>query len=234
MKRLSVSLLLVLMTSSVALASNSDKVADRLKRSAEIINEIMGTPERSIPHDLLDKAVCVGIIPSQKKLAFGFGGSYGRGEIVCRRNGNGPWGAPSMIVLRGGSFGFQLGGSATDVVFIVMNAHGAKKLMQSKSELGTDASAAAGPVGRTASAATDIQMSAEILTYSRAKGLFAGVSLKGAALTPDRKANRSLYHRDLDPKDICLYGKVRIPPAARALDRALNKYSPRGGQKITD
>ncbi len=233
MKRFLLSLLLITISPAALLAQKS-KEEERLSRAAEVVNEIMGTPEKSIPHDLLNKAVCAGVIPSQKKLALGFGGQFGRGALVCRRGGDGSWGAPSMFTVRGGSFGFQLGGSATDVVFIVMNAKGASKLLQSKTELGADASAAAGPVGRDASAATDVQMSAEILTYSRSKGLFAGISLKGSAVTQDHDANQRLYGRKLDPKDIVIYGKVGPPGAAGPLVAALNKYSPHGGQKFVE
>ncbi len=206
----------------------------RLKRSAEIISEIMKTPEQGIPRDLLDKAVCVAVIPSYKKAAFGFGGSAGKGALVCRRDGNGPWGGPSMFTMGGGSIGFQIGVSATDIVMVVMNAKGAKKLMESKSQLGADASVAGGPVGRTSSAATDLQMHAEILTYSRSRGLFAGISLKGAVLKQDGAANERLYGgRKFTAQEICLEGKVGIPAAARELDAVLTKYSPHGGEKLT-
>ncbi len=202
----------------------------RLQRSAEIIQEIMGTPEKGIPEDLLNKAVCVAIVPSYKKAAFGLGVSGGKGALVCRRHGNGPWGGPSMFTMGGGSFGFQIGGSATDIVMIVMNTRGAEKLLQSKVKLGADASVAGGPVGRTSSAATDLQMHAEILTYSRSRGLFAGVSLQGAFIRTDGDANDRLYGRRLEPEDICLNGAGGIPAAARRLDAMLTKYSPHGGQ----
>ncbi|HUX09855.1 MAG TPA: lipid-binding SYLF domain-containing protein [Terriglobia bacterium] len=202
----------------------------RLDRSAEIVQEIMGTPEKGIPQDLLNKAVCVAIVPSYKKVAFGFGASGGRGLMVCRRHGSGPWGGPSMFTMGGGSFGFQIGGSATDIVMIVMNTKGAEKLMQSKAKLGADASVAGGPVGRTSAAATDLQMHAEILTYSRSRGLFAGVSLDGAFIRTDGDANQRLYGRHLEPKDICLNGAGGIPAAARRLDAVLTKYSPHGGE----
>ena len=172
----------------------------------------------------------MGIIPAQKKLAFFLGGSYGRGVLVCRRGGNGPWGAPSMIALHTGSFGFQWGGSETDLVFVVMNPSGIRKLLKSKGELGADASAAAGPVGRTASASTDLLVTAEILTYSRSRGLFAGVSLKGAAITQDTEANARLYGHIVDPKELLLEGKGDVPPPAKSLVSELQKYSPRGGE----
>ena len=163
----------------VALAAEKAPENERLEKAAEVITEIMGTPEKGIPRDLLDKAVCVGVIPSEKKLALGIGGSFGRGALVCRQGGNGAWGAPSMFTVEGANFGFQMGGQSTDFVLVVMNASGARKLLQSKAKLGADASVAGGPVGRTAEGATDVQLHAEILTYSRSRGLFAGLSLSG-------------------------------------------------------
>ena len=212
------------------LQAKPSKVADRLQSAAVVMYEIMNTPENSIPKDLLDRAVCVGIVPGQKKLAFIFGGSYGRGALVCRRGGNGPWGAPSMIAVHGGSYGLQLGGSETDLVFVVMNPNGIRRLLKSRGELGADASAAAGPVGRTASASTDLLVTAEILTYSRSRGLFAGVSLKGTAITQDGEANARLYGHIVDPKEILIEGKGDVPPEAKSLVAGLEKYSPRGGE----
>jgi lipid-binding SYLF domain-containing protein len=180
----------------------------------------------------LDKAVCVAVIPSYKKAAFGFGVSGGKGALVCRKNGDGPWSGPSMFTMGGGSVVFQIGVSETDIVMVIMNAHGAEKLIQSKSELGADASVAGGPVGRTTSADTDLQMHAEILTYSRSRGLFAGISLKGAVLKQDGDANERLYSRKLTPQEICLKGAGGVPSAARALDAALTKYSPHGGERL--
>ena len=208
------------------------KEDQRLQRSAEILQEIMKTPEKGIPRDLLNKAVCVAIVPSYKKVAFGFGASGGKGAMVCRRDGNGSWSGPSMFTMGGGSFGFQIGGSATDIVMIVMNARGAEKLMHNKTQLGADASVAGGPVGRTSSAATDVQMHAEILTYSRARGLFAGISLQGAFMKTDGEANERLYGRDLSPNDICLKGEGGVPAAARKLDGVLTRFSPHGGQRL--
>jgi SH3 domain-containing YSC84-like protein 1 len=205
----------------------------RLHRSAEILQEIMKTPEKGIPQDLLEKAVCVAVVPSYKKVAFGFGASGGKGSLVCRRNGDGPWSGPSMFTMGGGSFGLQIGGSATDIVLIVMSARGAEKLMGNKTQLGADASVAGGPVGRTSQAATDLQMHAEILTYSRARGLFAGISLQGAFMKTDGEANERLYGRKLEVRDICLRGAGGIPAPARELDAELTKISPRGGQKLT-
>jgi lipid-binding SYLF domain-containing protein len=218
--------------SGAALAAEESREAERLQKVAEVINEVMGTPEKGIPRDLLNKAVCVGVIPSEKKLALGFGGSFGRGVLVCRREGTGAWAAPSMFTVGGANFGFQLGGQATDFVLVVMNAKGAEKLLQSRAKLGADASAAAGPVGRTAEGATDVQLQAEILTYSRARGLFAGLSLEGQIVKQDNDANERLYGRKVDAKDILFRGTVPPPAAARALDAALTKYSPHGGEKI--
>ena len=217
---------------AAALAAEVSREAERLTRAAKVINEVMGTPEKGIPRDLLKKAVCVGVIPSEKKLALGLGGSFGRGALICRQGGTGAWGAPSMFTVGGANFGFQLGGQATDFVLVVMNAKGAEKLLQSRAKLGADASAAAGPVGRTAEGATDVQLQAEILTYSRARGLFAGLSLEGQIVKQDNDANQRLYGRKVDPKDILFRGRVPAPAAAHALGAALTKYSPQGGEKI--
>jgi lipid-binding SYLF domain-containing protein len=212
------------------LQAKETKIANRLQSAAVVMYEIMNTFENSIPKDLLDRAVCVGIVPAEKKGAFVIGGTYGRGVLVCRRGGDGPWGAPSMIAVHGGSYGFQLGGSETDVVFVVMNTGGIRRLLKSKGELGADASAAAGPVGRTASASTDLMMTAEILTYSRSRGLFAGVSLKGTAITPDGEANARLYGHAVDPEEILIEGKGDVPASAKSLVTELEKISPRGGE----
>jgi lipid-binding SYLF domain-containing protein len=208
----------------------ADKEADRLDNSAEVINEIMGTPEKGIPHDLLNKSVCVGIIPSELKGAFMIGASFGRGVLVCRRGGDGPWGAPSLFTVGGANVGFQIGGQATDFVLLVMNGRGAEKLLQSKVKLGADASVAGGPVGRTAQGATDLQLRAEILTYSRSRGAFAGISLDGQIVKQDDDANEKLYGHRVEPNDILFKGTVAAPPAAHALDAALTQYSPHGGE----
>lgn len=222
-------LVLVCLTScSMALAQESDQ-AKQLAKANVVVSEIMQTPDKGIPSDLLDKAVCVGIVPAHITFALGIGGSYGRGVLVCRRRGNGPWGAPSLFTMGGGSFGFQIGGKATDIVFIVMNPEGAKKLLQSKVTLGADASVAGGPVGRTASAETDAQMHAQILSYSRSRGLFGGVALKGAVMKQDNGGNEKLYGGKLSAQDILIRGKVSIPAEGRRLDRTLTKYSPHGG-----
>ncbi|HZT69147.1 MAG TPA: lipid-binding SYLF domain-containing protein [Terriglobia bacterium] len=231
MKYLLTALLMVSFSAPMFAQGREDQ---RLKRSAEILQEIMKTPEKGIPQDLLNKAVCVAIVPSYKKVAFGFGASGGKGSLVCRRHGDGAWSGPSMFTIGGGSFGLQIGGSATDIVMLVMNARGAEKLMASKTELGADASAAAGPVGRTSVAATDAQMHAEILTYSRARGLFAGISLQGAFMKTDGDANERLYGRKLEPRDICLNGAGGVPAPARELVAVLTKFSPHGGQRLNN
>lgn len=204
------------------------KENQRLEESATVLKEILGVPE-DIPQDLLDKAVCVVVYPSVKKAAFIVGGSYGRGVITCRsgQNLDGSWSAPAMFALEGGSFGFQIGGQATDFVLLIMNDSGANSVMSSKVKLGADASAAAGPKGRNASAETDVAMKAEILSYSRAQGLFAGVSLAGSTMRSDDGANKALYGKDLSAKEIVREGKVPVPAAAKALLAELEKASPK-------
>ena len=226
MKRFSL-ILLVLTFCVPAFAGES-----QLQKANNVLNEIMGSPDKGIPGELLEKAVCVGVVPSQLKLALGFGGSYGRGLLVCRKHGNGAWGGPSMFTLGAASVGFQIGAKATDVVFLVMNPEGAKKLVQDSVKLGAEASVAAGPVGRSAEGATDAQLHAEILSYSRTRGLFAGLSLDGAVVKQDKDDNRKLYGRDVSAKEILIDGTVRTPQAARALDNTLTKYSPKGGQEF--
>lgn len=206
----------------------ASKADQRLQNSGEVIRDILNIPD-DIPADLLDKAECVIVIPSVLKVAFGFSGSYGRGAMTCRSGGHflGPWGAPTMMALEGGGVGFQLGGQATDFVLLVVNARGARAILSSKVKLGADAAAAAGPKGRDASAATDATMRAEILTYSRSRGLFAGVSLEGSTLRPDNNANQAVYGRKLDAKDIVLKSAVAVPPSARLLIDTLQRHSPK-------
>lgn len=217
----------VLFSPSFARAAET-KEQGRLENSGEVMKEILNIPD-DIPQDLLDKAVCVIVMPSVLKAAFGFGGSYGRGAMTCRSGDNfmGPWSAPTMMVLEGGSFGFQLGAQATDFVLLVMNPRGASAILSSKVKLGADASAAAGPKGRHAEAATDATMRAEVLTYSRARGLFAGISLNGASLRPDNNANESLYGRKIEAQDVALHGAVPVPASARTLISTLNQHSPK-------
>lgn len=227
MKKLIVCFVIVLMSSLTALAANDERETDRVKDAGVVLKEILNIPD-DIPQDLLDKAECVIILPSVKKGAFGIGGSYGRGVMVCRSGEHykGRWGAPALYALEGISIGFQLGGQATDFVLLVMNPKGAESLLHSKVKLGADASAAAGPKGRTAEGATDIVMNAEILSYSRNKGLFAGVSLEGSTLRSDGSANEKLYKRKLTAKEIIRGGKVGIPASAQQLVSLLDKKSP--------
>ena len=205
------------------------KEDERLKHSYTVLKEILDTPDKGIPRDLLNKATCVVVYPSVKKAALGIGGSYGRGAITCRsgKEFNGPWSAPAMFALEGASIGFQIGGEATDFVLLVMNEKGAESVMSSKVKLGADASAAAGPVGRTSSAETDVVMKAEILSWSRAKGAFAGVSLEGSTMRSDNDANKHLYGKELSAKEIVREGKVKTPDAGKSLVGLLGKVSPK-------
>src|SRR5690242_428442 len=210
------------------LLAADEKEADRLENCGTVIKEIMDIPD-DIPQDLIDKSECVIVYPSVLKAAFVFGGSYGRGAMSCRTGEHytGPWSAPTMMALEGGSIGFQIGGQATDFVLLVMNARGAHAILKSKVKLGADASAAAGPKGRDAQAATDVTMRAEVLSYSRARGLFAGVSLEGSTVRPDNDANERIYHKKLEAEDIVFKGAVAVPPAAQELIAYLNKKSPK-------
>lgn len=212
--------------------ARADKETDRLENAGMVMKEIIDIPD-DIPQDLLDKADCVIVIPSVLKAAFVFGGSYGRGAMTCRSGDdfNGPWGAPTMMALEGGSFGFQLGGQATDFVLLVMNQRGASSILSSKVKLGADAAAAAGPKGRDAQAATDVTLRAEVLTYSRSRGLFAGVSLEGSTLRPDNDANEKLYRKNLEAKDIVLHNAVPVPPSAKLLIDTLTQHSPKNLSK---
>src|ERR1041385_3854788 len=223
--------LLLLCTCFAANALGQKKEQDRLKQSADVLKEIVGMPEKGIPRDLLDKAECVVVFPSVKKAGLGIGASYGRGAIVCRTGEGfrGPWSAPAMFALEGASIGFQIGGEATDFVLLVMNEKGADSVMSSKVKLGADASAAAGPVGRTTSAETDAAMKAEILSYSRARGVFGGVSLAGSTLRSDGGANKNLYGEELDAKQIVRENKVKVPEAAKPLVDILQETSPKHG-----
>jgi lipid-binding SYLF domain-containing protein len=224
-------LLVVLMLACVlpAIAADQDeKVDNRIADATTVFREILNVPS-GIPKDLLNRADCVVIYPSVKKAAFIVGGSYGRGLITCRKGEDfsGPWSAPAMYALEGGSFGFQIGGQATDFVLLVMNQSGADSVMSSKVKLGGDASIAAGPVGRTASAETDVVLKAQILSYSRSQGLFAGVSLEGSTLRSDDGANKTLYGRDISAKEIVREGKVPAPKSALKLLAILRKASPK-------
>jgi lipid-binding SYLF domain-containing protein len=204
----------------------AESSASRLRDSAEVLKQIMSTSDRAIPQDLLGKSACVVIVPGLKKGAFIFGGKFGRGFIICRAAGGTGWSAPAGVMVEGGSFGFQIGGEETDAVMLVLGKRGAEKLLSSKFTLGGDASVAAGPVGRTSSADTDLQLQAEILTYSRARGVFAGVALNGATLRPDKDANKELYGEGKTNQEIAM-GATAPPPAAAALRAELTRYSSR-------
>jgi lipid-binding SYLF domain-containing protein len=227
MKKSIVCFVVLLMSATATFADNDQREEDRVKEAGIVLKEILNIPD-DIPKDLIDKAECAIILPSVKKGAFGIGGSYGRGVMVCRSGAHytGRWGAPALYALEGVSIGFQLGGQATDFVLLVMNPKGAQSLLSSKVKLGADASAAAGPKGRTAEGATDIVMSAEILSYSRNKGLFAGVSLEGSTLRSDGSANEKLYGRKVSAKEVIRDGRVGVPSCAHELVSLLNSKSP--------
>ena len=219
-----------LLFSSLLLAQSANRTdnraeeatTQRLQRSAEVFNEIMATPDKGIPRDLLAKAQCAVIVPSMKKGGFVVGAQYGKGFLTCRQGGS--WSAPAAIRVEGGSFGFQIGGSETDVVMLVMNQGGEDKLLSSKFTLGGEGEVAAGPVGRSSSAQTDAKLTAEILSWSRSRGAFAGVALTGATLRQDADSNEALYGKKLDNREI-VKGNVAVPPAATELISALNRYS---------
>lgn len=208
------------------------KEVERLERAAEVFKQIMDAPDQTIPKDLLDRSHCIVIIPSMLKGGFVFGGRYGRGAVSCRKTeGSGPWGPPSMVTLAGGSFGLQIGGAAVDVIMLVVNPSGIQKLLQDKFTLGGDASAAAGPVGRAATAETDAQMNAKILTYSRSRGIFAGLELEGAVLAQDREGNQNLYGRPVEARELLVTGNLPVPPAASSFISELTKFSPNRSKK---
>jgi SH3 domain-containing YSC84-like protein 1 len=226
-------LALVLTVALMALPLSADDKSDnketkRLENCGLVVKEIMDIPD-NIPQDLIDKAECLIVYPSVVKGAFIVGGSYGRGAMVCRTGEHftGPWGAPTMMALEGASIGFQLGGQATDFVLLVMNPRGARAILHSKVKLGGDASAAAGPKGRDAEAATDVTLRAEVLTYSRARGLFAGISLAGSTVRPDNGANEELYGKKVEAEDIIFKGAAPVPTSAQKLVAYLNKKTPK-------
>src|SRR4029077_1233469 len=220
--------ILVLLLVFPSFAADQTREQKRLEACGQVFKEILDIPD-GIPKELLNKAECVIVIPSVLKFAIGVGGDFGRGAITCRTGEHftGSWSAPALFALEGGNIGFQLGGTATDFFLLVMNPKGAKSILGSKVKLGADASAAAGPKGRTAAADTDIVMRAEVLSYSRARGLFAGISLEGSTLRSDGSANRKMYGHDLSAKEIVRQGKVGVPASARELISLLNKTSPK-------
>ena len=224
---------LCLVLGSTALGA-ANKEQGRLENCGTVMQEILDVPD-NIPQELLEKAECVIVIPSMTKIAMGIGGSYGRGAMSCRsgKTFNGPWGAPAMYALEGGSFGLQLGAESTDVVFLVMNRRGVDALLSSKVKLGANASASAGPKGRNLEASTDVTMRAEILSYSRSRGLFAGVSLEGTSLRPDDDANKDVYGRKLTARRIVTGAPITVPESGRHLVAVLEKNAPRTESKKT-
>jgi lipid-binding SYLF domain-containing protein len=228
MRRMMVYLLALAMVGLPLFAAQDKKEADRLDNCGTVLKEILDIPD-DIPQDLLDKAECVIIYPSVLKAAFVVGGSYGRGAMTCRTGENytGPWSAPTMMALEGGSVGFQIGGQATDFVLLVMNGRGAHSILSSKVKLGADASVAGGPKGRTASASTDVTLRAEVLSYSRSRGLFVGVSLEGSTVRPDNDANERVYGKKVEAESIVFKCAVAVPPPAQKLVSYLNQKSPK-------
>jgi lipid-binding SYLF domain-containing protein len=223
---MSLSLLIALVSAPLLLAEENSKTAERLDDAASLFSEVMGTPDRAIPQDLLEKAPCIVLIPGLKKAALGFGGKFGRGYAICRAASGQGWGPPAAIRVEGGSVGFQIGVSSSDVILLIMNEGGMKKLSSSKFTIGADATAAAGPVGRNATAQTDAYMTAEILSWSRSKGLFAGISIDGATLRNDLDENEVMYGQSWTSKQILGSG-AKPPKMAAKLIAELNKYSPR-------
>src|ERR1700691_1653463 len=222
MKRILTITILIAIASLTAVASDRDDDVNRTQKAAQVFKEIMNTPDQGIPSGLLESAKCIAIIPGDKKFAFVFGGSYGRGIATCRTEH--AWGAPMVVAIDSGSVGYQIGGSSTDIVMLFMNDHALQSLMSDKFKLGADASVAAGPVGRNAAASTDLKLNAEILSYSRSKGIFAGVSLDGAVMQADKSGDRSMYGDDVNRHEI-LDGKVAVPASARELVEELGGYA---------
>src|ERR1700719_1287266 len=228
MKRFMVSAACLTLVAGAIYAKELNKEKKRLEECGNVMQEVLNLPD-NIPHELLEKAECVIVIPSVKKLAFGVGADYGRGAMVCRTGEHfrGAWGAPAMYALEGGSIGFQIGGEATDLILLVMNDRGMESILSSKVKLGADASVAGGPKGRDASADTDAWMRAEILSYSRSRGLFAGVSLEGSTIRPDNDASERVYGREIKAADIVRSNKMSIPATGRHLAAVLQKNAPR-------
>ena len=216
-----------LVITPMAMADKESSTADRLDASADVLRDMMHADDKGIPQDLMNRAQCVVVIPNMKKAGFIWGAKYGRGYAVCRRRGGSGWTAPAGMRIEGGSFGLQIGGSESDAVVLVNNEAGMKHLLSDKFTLGGDATVAAGPVGRDASAQTDVALHAEMLSYSRSRGLFAGIALEGATLRPDKEADRELYGRDISNREILTGGDIKAPVAAEKLERALNRESAR-------
>lgn len=226
MKSFLVALLLLFLVSTAAVAADRADEVKRLQRATQVFKEMMRTPDKGIPQDLLDKSECIAVVPGLKKGGLGIGGKYGKGLAMCRKKDR-SWTAPSFLTIEGGSIGLQIGFEQIDVIMLIMNRNGIDKLIGDKFTIGADASAAAGPVGRQTAAQTNIRMDAQILTYSRAKGLFAGISLDGATLRQDKDDNRDFYGKDIDARTILLEGTVPMPAEARPLASALSWQSPR-------
>jgi lipid-binding SYLF domain-containing protein len=220
--------LLVLAIIGLPLPAQDKKETERLENCGTVLKEILDIPD-NIPQDLLDKAECVVVYPSVLKAAFVIGGSYGRGAMTCRTGEHytGPWSAPTMMALEGGSIGFQIGGQATDFVLLIMNTRGAHSILSNKVKLGADASVAAGPKGRDATAETDVTMRAEVLSYSRARGLFAGISLEGSTVRPDNDGNEKVYGKKVEAESIIFKGAVAVPSPAQTMIAYLNQKSPK-------
>src|SRR6202161_3251196 len=222
LKRILAVTILMAFASLTAVASDREDDANRTQKAAQVFKEIMNTPDQGIPSNLLESAKCIAIIPGDKKFAFVFGGSYGRGIATCRTEHG--WSAPMFVAIDGGSVGYQIGGSSTDIVMLFMNDHALQSLMSDKFKLGADATVAAGPVGRNAAAGTDLKLNAEILSYSRAKGGFAGVSLDGAVMQADKSGDKAMYGDDVNRHEI-LDGKIAVPASARELVEELGGYA---------
>jgi SH3 domain-containing YSC84-like protein 1 len=216
-----------LVIAPMAMAAKESNAAERLDASADVLSDMMHASDKGIPQDLMNRAQCVVVIPNMKKAGFVFGAKYGRGYAVCRRRGGSGWTAPAAMRIEGGSFGFQIGGSESDVVVLVNSESGMKHLLSDKFTLGADATVAAGPVGRDAAAQTDAALHAEMLSYSRSRGIFAGIALEGATLRPDKDADRELYGRDATNEEILRSGNIKAPVAAEKLENMLNRQSAR-------
>ena len=233
MKKLAVVLLACLVSASIpvfSLAASQAEERERAQKAATAFQEIMSAADQGIPQQLLDRSQCVAVFPSVKKGGFIVGGQYGKGLISCRRSG-GSWGSPAFFTIGGGSFGLQIGGQAVDLVLLVMNKSGLDGLLQDKFEIGAGAAVSAGPVGRNAHVSTDLLLKSQIVSYSRSRGLFAGLELKGAAIMQDKSANKDIYGQELSAKEIIVDGKVRTPATIKAFPQVLRKFSPRGLQR---
>lgn len=220
-------LVLAISTQSQAGQGSKAEERERAQKAATAFQEIMSAPDQGIPQDLLDRAECVAVFPSVKKGGFIFGGQYGKGLISCRRS-QGSWGSPAYFTIGGGSFGLQIGGQAVDLVLLIMNKTGVEGLLQDKFEIGAGAAVSAGPIGRNAHVATDVLLKSQILSYSRSRGLFGGLELKGAVIMQDKTANKDIYEQEISAREIIVDGKVRTPTTIRIFPGALRKFSPRG------